>query len=123
MTYLNKQFIAEQEKKLRKEKEKLEEELNFLTRKNKDVKESWNENMDKDNAEEKIDEIEESGNTLPIVYILESDIKKIEESLERIKNGNYGICIKCQEAIAMQRLEVYPQARFCIKCQENINED
>lgn len=121
MTHLNKQFIAEQKEKLEKEKKKLEEELNFLARKNKTAKEDWGAkclDTDQDNLEEEVDKVEERGNLFLVADTLKSDIKKIQESLEKIKKGNYGICDKCKEMIVIQRLEVYPQAKFCIKCQD-----
>ncbi|MBW2411232.1 MAG: TraR/DksA C4-type zinc finger protein [Deltaproteobacteria bacterium] len=43
-------------------------------------------------------------------------IKKIEEALEDIENGEYGICRHCGEDIAMKRLKANPIARHCITC-------
>ncbi len=45
-------------------------------------------------------------------------LQKIEDALERIEDGEYGICSSCDEAIGLKRLEAVPWARFCIKCQE-----
>jgi DnaK suppressor protein len=123
-THLNKQFIAKQKEKLEREKKKLEEELNFLVEKNKKAKKDWGNNGgEKSTEEEEIEEAEEYGNLLPITYVLESDIKKIQESLEKIKNGGYGICVKCKNSIIIQRMKAYPQAKFCIKCQEDTSRD
>jgi DnaK suppressor protein len=35
-------------------------------------------------------------------------IRKIEKALEDIANGNYGICERCGEDIAIQRLKANP---------------
>lgn len=43
-------------------------------------------------------------------------IKKIMNSLEDIKNGDYGVCDKCGEEIASKRLYARPVARHCIRC-------
>jgi len=43
---------------------------------------------------------------------------QIEEALNRIREGAYGRCANCGQAIADLRLEAVPWARFCIDCQE-----
>ncbi|MGD8522043.1 MAG: RNA polymerase-binding protein DksA [Desulfobacterales bacterium] len=50
-------------------------------------------------------------------------IHKIKNSLEDIKNGEYGICENCGREIAFERLKARPVARRCIRCktkQENL---
>jgi DnaK suppressor protein len=42
----------------------------------------------------------------------------IEEALERIEHGTYGICRDCGEAIADARLKAIPWTRVCIACKE-----
>ena len=49
------------------------------------------------------------------------ELKEIELALDKISNGNYGICEMCEEAIDIDRLKVKPFAKFCISCRE-INE-
>lgn len=43
-------------------------------------------------------------------------IKKIEETLDRIKADDYGFCDKCGIEIGIQRLEARPTATLCIDC-------
>nr|HID60196.1 RNA polymerase-binding protein DksA [Desulfobacterales bacterium] len=43
-------------------------------------------------------------------------IMKIEEALERIEDGTYGICENCGEEISIKRLKVRPVTTLCIKC-------
>jgi RNA polymerase-binding protein DksA len=45
------------------------------------------------------------------------EIRDVEASLERIKNGIYGTCIECNDKIALDRLDAYPTAKRCINCQ------
>lgn len=45
------------------------------------------------------------------------EIRDVEASLERIKNGIYGTCIECNDKIAPDRLDAYPTAKRCINCQ------
>ncbi len=44
----------------------------------------------------------------------------IDDALDRIKDGTYGICIECGEEISPKRLEVRPQAKYCIDCKTDI---
>ena len=46
------------------------------------------------------------------------EINLIETALERIANGEYGLCLDCNEPISQARLENYPYAIRCIVCQE-----
>ena len=43
-------------------------------------------------------------------------VKKIEETLDRIKADDYGFCDKCGIEIGIQRLEARPTATLCIDC-------
>ncbi|WP_427338533.1 TraR/DksA C4-type zinc finger protein [Caloranaerobacter sp. DY30410] len=46
----------------------------------------------------------------------ENLLRQIEDSLNRIENGTYGICEKCGKKINEERLEIIPYAKFCIEC-------
>ncbi|MBI1988037.1 MAG: RNA polymerase-binding protein DksA [Nitrospinae bacterium] len=46
-------------------------------------------------------------------------IKKIDETLARIKEGTFGICMECGEEIDEERLKVRPVATLCISCKED----
>lgn len=43
-------------------------------------------------------------------------IKKIKKALERIEDGIFGICERCDEEISIKRLEARPVTTLCIKC-------
>ncbi|MGZ4960038.1 MAG: RNA polymerase-binding protein DksA [Methylomonas sp.] len=43
-------------------------------------------------------------------------IKKIDESLKAIENGDYGYCETCGIEIGIRRLEARPTATLCIDC-------
>lgn len=43
-------------------------------------------------------------------------IKKINETLDRIKEGEYGYCDSCGVEIGLKRLEARPTATLCIDC-------
>ena len=43
-------------------------------------------------------------------------LRLIDSALTRIKQGKYGICIKCDKRIPQKRLEAIPYALMCIDC-------
>ena len=43
-------------------------------------------------------------------------IKKIDESIARIEDGEYGYCDSCGVEIGLKRLEARPTATLCIDC-------
>ena len=45
-------------------------------------------------------------------------IKKIDEALEQIDAGTYGVCAECGENINIERLKARPVAPLCIACKE-----
>jgi DnaK suppressor protein len=45
-------------------------------------------------------------------------IAKINEALERIDNGTYGICEDCEEDISEARLKARPVTTLCIDCKK-----
>lgn len=46
-----------------------------------------------------------------------SELRQIEAALQRIEDGSYGTCNSCGQGIRFVRLQVYPTAQRCIKCQ------
>ncbi|MEW6103394.1 MAG: TraR/DksA C4-type zinc finger protein [bacterium] len=53
-----------------------------------------------------------------IIKNISNIIREIDEATLRMDNGSYGICEKCKEDIPIERLEIIPFTRLCIKCQE-----
>ena len=52
---------------------------------------------------------------------LERDTKKLMQigaALRRIDDGDFGICLDCEEAISPKRLTAVPWAGYCLHCQE-----
>ncbi len=45
------------------------------------------------------------------------ELARIENALERMRSGHYGVCEGCGSAIPLARLEALPYATSCIKCQ------
>lgn len=38
------------------------------------------------------------------------------EAVDRIKNGVYGVCRRCEENIPLERLKIVPEATHCFDC-------
>lgn len=45
-------------------------------------------------------------------------LRKIEKALDRIRDGTFGICERCEEEINIKRLEARPVTTLCIRCKE-----
>ncbi|MBI1815308.1 MAG: TraR/DksA family transcriptional regulator [Deltaproteobacteria bacterium] len=46
-------------------------------------------------------------------------LQAIQEALERIEDGSYGMCESCESEIAAGRLEALPFTRLCVSCQSD----
>lgn len=46
------------------------------------------------------------------------EIEEIEEALERIHEGTFGVCAECAKPISLERLRAIPYARLCIRCKQ-----
>jgi DnaK suppressor protein len=46
----------------------------------------------------------------------------INEALERIEDEEYGLCQNCEKEINPKRLDAIPWARYCLNCQELVEQ-
>ena len=44
-------------------------------------------------------------------------LQAIEDALDRIEEGSYGVCESCEQEIAEGRLQAMPFTRLCVQCQ------
>lgn len=44
-------------------------------------------------------------------------------ALSKLRTRKYGNCEKCEGRIDRARLEIYPQARYCIKCEKVVGRE
>ena len=51
-----------------------------------------------------------------------TELEEIDAALGRIAEGSYGECEECGGDIGAARLEAQPTARFCIECQERMEQ-
>ena len=45
-------------------------------------------------------------------------LELIEEALERIEEGKFGLCQECENSIPKTRLNALPYTPYCVKCAE-----
>jgi len=50
-------------------------------------------------------------------------LKKIDETIERIDAGNYGVCEACGDDIGIDRLKARPVTTMCIECKTEQEEE
>ena len=48
------------------------------------------------------------------------ELAHIENALERMKEGTYGLCEVCNRKIPLERLDALPYATMCIECQREL---
>lgn len=69
-----------------------------------------------DFVESSEDELEEYAVRSALSDHLKKQLDDVKLALEKIKNGNYGLCENCNAQIPLERLEIQPWARLCFNC-------
>jgi len=47
-------------------------------------------------------------------------LRLVEEALDRVQSGDFGVCLACERPIPSKRLQALPWARYCVPCQETV---
>lgn len=105
-------MMTNEQTKLIQERTIAEEELNTL-------REFMLAEVDIDPEEGDVEIFEREKNAA-LIAILERKVKDIDAALASMEKGNYGICERCGEPIAPERLEVKPDATLCLNCQREV---
>ena len=61
--------------------------------------------------------VQEQDRILRVEADLTSILNQINDAFDRIDNGTYGVCARCEKPIAEERLEYLPFVAYCIDCQ------
>jgi DnaK suppressor protein len=72
-------------------------------------------------SNEQIETVQLAGEREFAVRTLERESKtltQVGDALRRMDDGEYGICVDCEEAISAKRLAAVPWADCCLHCQE-----
>lgn len=51
-----------------------------------------------------------------------SQLQLVDDALERIKNDEFGECVSCHQELQQKRLDAVPWTRYCISCQEKMEQ-
>ena len=73
-----------------------------------------------DKPDENVQEIDEYTTNLATEKVLESTLRDIDNALERIKKGTYGVCKYCGKEIGEKRLLARPVASACVECKNRL---
>lgn len=114
-------LIDELKGKLEAEKKSVQTELESFAKEDKKLKDNWDTkypNREDGDKDEEADEVQEYDNALSLEYSLELKLKDVNNALEKIKKGTYGICENCGKKITEERLLACPEAKTCLNCHQ-----
>jgi DnaK suppressor protein len=49
-------------------------------------------------------------------------LRQVEAARDRMRDGTFGVCLRCEDRIAPKRLQAIPWAAYCVSCQEKAEE-
>jgi len=75
-----------------------------------------------DKDEENAMEVSEYSTHLATEKVLESSLRDINNALDRIKKGDYGVCKYCGQDIGEKRLLARPTASACVSCKNKLQQ-
>ena len=64
----------------------------------------------------RMEAIGEKGVNEAILSKSKARLVRLENAVNRMDAGTYGICVKCKKEINRGRLEAVPEALFCVNC-------
>ncbi len=48
-------------------------------------------------------------------------LRQVQQALNAIDQGHYGLCRRCEDPIGFKRLSARPESPFCLDCQDEID--
>ena len=52
--------------------------------------------------------------------LLVERVHRLRAALDRLAEGEYGLCVECGEPIAPARLRAMPEVQTCVRCQDRL---
>lgn len=114
-------------KRLMSEKAKLEQRIDTLEGKGEggtmqSMKDSIGELSSYDNHPADVSsELFERGKDIKLCEDAKILLKRVDEAIELLNSGKYGICEHCSGSIEEERLELIPYTRLCSRCQSHMD--
>ena len=121
----SKDFLEKIEKLLGEEKVRLEKELAKFTTKNQHVSGDFDATFPEygDKEDENAQEVAQYTTNKPLEIALESELRDVGKSLERLEKGEYGVCKYCKKAIDEKRLLARPTSGACVSCKKTLTQE
>jgi DnaK suppressor protein len=122
---MEKEFIQKMKQVLEQEKARLEAELAEFTTKNIHNPEDFNADFPQlgDKEDENANEVAIYSDNLTLERTLEKSLRDVNESLDRVAKGTWGICKYCQKEISKERLEARPTSSACVECKKALTQE
>ncbi len=113
------------QKKLDEERDSLEKQLAAFTHRSAKNADDFNAEFPQigDKEDENAAEVEQYSTNLSLERTLESALRDVKKSLERLKNGDYGTCKYCSKEIDPKRLLARPTSSACIDCKKRLTRE
>lgn len=120
MAYMDQEFIVKIKTILEQDKTRLEKELDsFADRNTHNVDDYQSEYPDfGSEIDENAQEVIAFEDRLSLERTLESELRDIKSSLQKIKAGTYGVCKYCGKEIDKDRLQARPTSSSCVDCKK-----
>lgn len=114
--------IEKLKKILEERKAKVEKDLESIAKKDPNMKGDYDAKYPDFGLSQSTDEdaleVQAYENNLSVEYALEIRLQKINQALEKMAKGTYGICDNCGQEIDVRRLEAMPETTTCTTCQK-----
>lgn len=122
MNYMDKKILEQIKDDLLAQKKKILEDLNVVSENDDHDKDEHRAKFPNlgDKPDENVQEVGEYTTNLATEKILETSLRDIDNALDRIKKGTYGICKYCGQEIASKRLLIRPVASACVDCKSRL---
>jgi DnaK suppressor protein len=98
-----------QQEKLKRERAQVVEELERLRAELQEAPDPTGDEADSN--------VYEREKTLGLVAAYELRLEKMDNALRAAEKGEYGICQRCGKPIDPARLKIFPETRYCVTCQ------
>lgn len=123
MDHISKDILKQITDKLETEKKRLEDELAKFASKNAKEEGDYEAEFPEygDEEDDNALEVSDYSNKLSLERALEEQLKDVNRSLDRIKEGTYGICHYCRKPIQEKRLLIRPESGACIECKSTLS--
>lgn len=114
------EFLKQIKSSLLEEKAKLEKQLSKFAKPNPDNPNDFEAIYPEIGSEEEenAQEIAEYNKDISMERTLEQELQDVNNALERVEQGEYGVCKYCKQPIEEKRLLARPTSSSCIACKK-----